>query len=123
MYAYTNGTKRLSTAVISRSEKRTVTPCRTAAPVTDPVAAVSVAMAGRIRSAKSPILEIVSRPNPTMVVISLTVRAVIASAPASSTAPRPTGLSSSRPWARPHSSTTASSFNAVPRLWRSRPPS
>ena len=108
--------------MISRSEKRTVTPWRTAAPVTEPVAAVRVAMAGRMRSAKSPIFEIVSRPRPTMVVISLTVRSVIARAPASSTAPRPTGLSSSRPWARPHSNTTASSFNAVPRLWRSRPP-
>ena len=80
-------------------------------------------MAGRRRPAKASICWIVSRPRPIMAFMSLTVRAVTARAPATSTAFRPPAFPSSAALsARPHSRTTASSFSPVWKLCRSRLP-
>ncbi len=67
-------------------EKSTVTPWPTAAPDTRPVAAVRAAITGSRAWAKSSIRLRVSRPKPIMAATSVMVRAVMASAPASSAA-------------------------------------
>lgn len=109
---------------MSRLEHSTVAPCRTAAPETPPVAAVRAAMAGSSSPEKSSILAMVSRPRPTITVMSLTVRAVTARAPAISTAWSPPDRPSRQaPSARPHSRTTAISFSPRRRLRRISPSS
>ena len=109
-------------AVMRSWENRTVAPCLTAPPVTPPVAAVSTAITGSRVSEKVPIRPMVSRPIPIMTAISVMVSAVIASAPAISTAWSPSLLPWAAPSAMAHSRTTASSFSPVAMLARSKEP-
>ena len=114
----------MSIAVISSWAKRTVAPWWTAAVLTPPVAAVSTAMTGSSTWEKASIRPMVSRPSPIMAAMSVMVRAVMDSAPATSTACRPS--LSREGWtlsARAHSTTTASSFSAVAAPVRSSSPS
>ena len=98
-------------------EKSTVTPWPTAAPDTRPVAAVRAAITGSRAWEKSSIRRNVSRPKPIMAATSVMVRAVMANAPASSAAWTPSWWPGRAAlWARPHTSTTASSFTPVATL-------
>ena len=67
--------------VMSRSEKSRVAACRTTAPVTEPQAAVAVAMVGMSTLEKASIWSIASRPSPSMDAVSDTATRVMTVTP------------------------------------------
>ena len=92
----------------STSQNSTAAICRTVAPVTAPVAAVTAATAGSSTLAKEVIPEMASRPRPSREFTSVTATAVTARVPASAAAGISCRLSPRwRLSATPHTSSTS----------------